>query len=177
MSSFDSIERMFEADTGQRLYDQFSDFSHDPIGAASLAQVHLATVRETGQRVAVKVQHPTLDQWAPLDLSLTKFTFAALKRFFPEYDLGWLSSEMEFSLPQELDFQREAANALRTKEYFSHIPELPLVVPDVLWAKRRILYVYYLCFGGLHVQVFHGCRTETRSLTCHPLMRLTKNCV
>ncbi|KAN0108216.1 ABC1 family protein-like protein [Hyaloscypha variabilis] len=139
VSSFESIEAMFEKDTGEQLSDYFSQFEHQPIGAASLAQVHLATVKESGQKVAVKVQHPTLAEWAGLDLALTRFTFSTLKRFFPEYDLEWLSSEMEYSLPQELDFALEGQNALRAKEYFSHIPELPLVVPDVIWAKKRIL--------------------------------------
>lgn len=139
VSSYQSIEQMFRKDTGEELSDYFSDFSEEPIGAASLAQVHLATIKENGQKVAVKVQHPSLAQWLPLDMALTKFTFSTLKRFFPEYDLEWLSSEMEISLPQELDFQREAENAIRTKEYFSHMPELPLVIPDVIWAKKRIL--------------------------------------
>ncbi|KAI0885732.1 ABC1-domain-containing protein [Annulohypoxylon maeteangense] len=139
VSSYESIEEMFRFDTGEELKDYFSEFSEKPIGAASLAQVHLATVKETGQKVAVKVQHPGLAQWAPLDLTLTRFTFSTLKRFFPEYDLEWLSSEMDVSLPQELDFQLEAANATRTQEYFSRIPELPLVVPDVVWARKRIL--------------------------------------
>lgn len=139
MSSYESIEEMFRSDTGEELKDYFSEFSEKPIGAASLAQVHLATVKESGQKVAVKVQHPGLAQWAPLDLTLTRFTFSTLKKFFPEYDLEWLSSEMDVSLPQELDFQLEAANATRTQEYFARIPELPLVVPDVLWAKKRIL--------------------------------------
>lgn len=121
------------------MLDYFSEFSPEPIGAASLAQVHLATIRENGKRVAVKVQHPALAQWAPLDLALTRFTFSSLKRFFPEYDLEWLSSEIEVSLPQELNFEIEAQNAMRTKEHFSHIPEIPLVIPDVLWAKKRIL--------------------------------------
>lgn len=139
VSSYESIEEMFRRDTGEELRDYFSDFAHEPIGAASLAQVHLATVKETGQRVAVKVQHPGLAQWAPLDMALTKFTFSTLKRFFPEYDLEWLSSEMEASLPQELDFQLEANNASRTKQHFRKLPELPLVIPDVLWARKRIL--------------------------------------
>lgn len=139
VSSLESIEAMFEQDTGEQISAYFSDFSPEPIGAASLAQVHLATVKETGQPVAVKVQHPALEEWAGLDLALTSFTFSTLKRFFPEYDLEWLSSEMEYSLPQELDFVLEGQNALRAKEYFSHIPELPLVIPDVLWAKKRIL--------------------------------------
>jgi aarF domain-containing kinase len=139
VSSFESIEAMFEQDTGEQLSDYFSEFAPLPIGAASLAQVHLATVKETGQKVAVKVQHPALAEWAGLDLALTRFTFSTLKRFFPEYDLEWLSSEMEYSLPQELDFALEGQNAIRAKEYFSHIPELPLVIPDVIWAKKRIL--------------------------------------
>lgn len=139
VSSFESIEQMFKADTGEDLWDYFSEFSPEPIGAASLAQVHLATIKETGQKVAVKVQHPSLEQWSKLDMSLTSFTFSTLKRFFPEYDLEWLSSEIEVSLPQELNFECEAANSQRTKDYFSRIPELPLVIPDVVWAKKRIL--------------------------------------
>ncbi|KAL2157694.1 hypothetical protein VTH06DRAFT_5177 [Thermothelomyces fergusii] len=139
VSSFESIEEMFRQDTGGELRDYFSDFSPEPIGAASLAQVHLATIRETGQRVAVKVQHPGLEKFSRLDMSLTSFTFSALKRFFPEYDLEWLSSEIEVSLPIELDFRCEAENARRTKEHFARIPELPLVIPDVVWADRRIL--------------------------------------
>jgi aarF domain-containing kinase len=130
---------MFRRDTGEELRDYFSDFAREPIGAASLAQVHLATVKESGQKVAVKVQHPSLAQWAPLDLALTRFTFSMMKRFFPEYDLEWLSAEMDVSLPQELDFQLEAANAIRTKDYFEPMSELPLVIPQVLWAKKRIL--------------------------------------
>ncbi|AEO57013.1 hypothetical protein MYCTH_2302690 [Thermothelomyces thermophilus ATCC 42464] len=139
VSSFESIEEMFRKDTGGELWDYFSEFSPEPVGAASLAQVHLATIKETGQRVAVKVQHPSLEKFSKLDMSLTSFTFSALKRFFPEYDLEWLSSEIEVSLPIELDFRCEAENARRTREHFARIPELPLVIPDVVWAKKRIL--------------------------------------
>ncbi|CAG8982184.1 hypothetical protein HYALB_00003620 [Hymenoscyphus albidus] len=139
VSSLESIEAMFMKDTGEQISDYFSEFAPEPIGAASLAQVHLATIKETGQKVAVKVQHPNLAEWADLDLALTRFTFTTLKKWFPEYDLEWLSSEMEYSLPQELDFNLEAKNAMRAKEYFSHITELPLVIPNVLWAKKRIL--------------------------------------
>ncbi|KAH8596509.1 putative ABC1 family protein C15C4.02, partial [Bisporella sp. PMI_857] len=139
VSSYEFIEEMFLQDTGEEISDYFSEFARLPIGAASLAQVHLATIKETGQKVAVKVQHPALAEWANLDLALTRFSFSTLKRFFPDYDLEWLSNEMEYSLPQELDFALEGQNALRAKEYFSHIPELPLVIPDVIWAKKRIL--------------------------------------
>jgi predicted unusual protein kinase regulating ubiquinone biosynthesis (AarF/ABC1/UbiB family) len=131
-------------DTGNPLSFYFSEFEKEPIGAASLAQVHRAVIRETGERVAVKVQHPALDEWSRLDLNLTHFTFVTLKRWFPEYDLTWLSEEMEVSLPQELDFKREGENAMRAREYFSHCPDAPVIIPRVLWAQRRILVMDYV---------------------------------
>ncbi|KAK8049974.1 hypothetical protein PG994_011704 [Apiospora phragmitis] len=134
VSSFESIAKMFRGDTGQELEDYFSEFSTEPIGAASLAQVHLATIKETGQKVAVKVQHPTLAQHASHQVHLLY-----VEEVVPEYDLEWLASEMEVSLPQELDFQLEAANAMKTKQHFANISGLPLVIPQVIWAKQRIL--------------------------------------
>ena len=121
---------MFVADTGQRIDELFESFESTPIGAASLAQVHIATLKGSGNKVAVKVQHPVLAEWVPLDLALTRFTFSMLKRFFPEYDLEWLSREMDMSLPQELDFRNEARNATRASEYFKTHSKVPLVIPD-----------------------------------------------
>ena len=139
VSSYESIAIMFLRDTGSPIEDHFAEFEREPIGAASLAQVHLARMRGSGETVAVKVQHPALEEWVPLDLFLTRFTFSTLKTFFPEYDLEWLSNEMELSLPQELDFALEGDNAIRTREYFSKIPDSPLVIPDVKWGLKRIL--------------------------------------
>lgn len=144
VSSLESIEEMILKDTGKPLSHYFDEFEEMPIGAASLAQVHRATVKGTGQRVAVKVQHPALDEWAPLDLWLTSFTFATLKRWFPEYDLTWLSEEMEASLPKELDFDLEATNATRAREYFANIKEVPLIIPKVIWSDRRIIVMDYV---------------------------------
>lgn len=144
VSSYESIEQMFIDDTGSPIASLFDDFERQPIGAASLAQVHRAKLKGTGTDVAVKVQHPSLKEWVPLDLALTGWTFAILKKFFPEYDMEWLSSEMESSLPQELDFAIEGKNAMRTKEHFQKLKDIPLVIPDVKWGLSRILVMEYI---------------------------------
>lgn len=144
VSSYSSIEQLVKHDTGKSLEDFFSYFERQPIGTASLAQVHIAILKDTGEKVAVKVQHPKLDDWAKLDIILTNFTFRTLKYWFPGYDLTWLADEMETSLPQELDFREEGRNAQRMQEYFSHIPRTPLVIPNVIWAQRRILVMEYI---------------------------------
>ncbi|CAL5873901.1 uncharacterized protein PFLUO_LOCUS8184 [Penicillium psychrofluorescens] len=144
VSSIESIEKMFVADTGKTIDELFSSFEAEPTGAASLAQVHIATLKETGQKVAVKVQHPALAEWVPLDLALTRFTFSMLKRFFPEYDLEWLSREMDLSLPVELDFRMEGENATRANEYFKKHSDAPLVIPEVMWSQKRILVMEFI---------------------------------
>lgn len=144
VSSYESIEQMFISDTGASIADHFDDFEKEPIGTASLAQVHRATMKDTGQQVAVKVQHPALEEWVPLDLALTRLTFSWLKRVFPQYDLEWLSNEMESSLPQELNFALEGENAMRTKEYFGKLQDIPLIIPDVKWGLKRILVMEYV---------------------------------
>jgi aarF domain-containing kinase len=144
VSSFESIADMFLRDTGNPITEMFDTFEETPIGSASLAQVHRATMKGTGEKVAVKVQHPELQGWVPLDMALTKFSFATLKRFFPEYDLEWLSNEMEESLPQELDFATEGKNAIRAREYFSDIHDAPLIIPDVRFGLQRILVMEFI---------------------------------
>lgn len=141
VSSFESIEAMFVKDTGHTIDELFSSFDQEPIGAASLAQVHVAVLKDNGQKVAVKVQHPSLEEWVPLDLALTRFTFSMLKKFFPDYDLEWLSSEMDFSLPQELDFQKEGDNATRASEYFRTRTKAPLVIPE---GERMSRYIFQI---------------------------------
>ena len=144
VSSYESIQQLFIKDTGLSIDQLFDEFEQDPIGAASLAQVHRATLKETGQKVAVKVQHPALDEFCPLDLALTRLTFSTLKWFFPEYDLDWLSDEMAISLPQELDFVLEGQNALKTRAHFAGLTSSPLLVPDVWRSWRRILVMEYI---------------------------------
>lgn len=144
VSSYESIQQMFIQDTGRRIEDDFETFSHEPIGAASLAQVHVATLKDTHQKVAVKVQHPTLKEWVPLDLALTRLTFETVRRFFPDYDLAWLSDEMELSLPQELDFTLEGQNAINASNFFKEHTKFPLIIPEVISASKRILVMDYI---------------------------------
>ena len=64
----DEIEALFLHDIGEPIQDLFEDFSVDPIGVASLAQVHTAIDKTTGKKVAVKVMHPDLQEFTKLDM-------------------------------------------------------------------------------------------------------------
>lgn len=148
VSSYESLNSLFLEDTGRSIEDTFSHFNAEPLGTASLAQVHRAVMRETGETVAVKVQHPSLKEFVPLDVLMTKVVLNMIDYVFPDYPLGWLSDELATSIFVELDFREEANNAMRTQAYFRRFyRKTALRVPTVLWAEKRILIMEYLTGG------------------------------
>ncbi|ORE17319.1 ubiquinone biosynthesis protein [Rhizopus microsporus] len=140
-STPEDLRAMFWHDCGQSLDDVFDEFNWQPIGVASLAQVHKA--RLGSQWVAVKFQHARLDEFYRIDLQTVSFIIHTIKRIFPDFGFEWIMEEMEQSLPQELDFEHEAANALQVKKNFEHC-STALVIPNIIWAKRRILCMEFI---------------------------------
>lgn len=147
-SSYEMVAQLIESDTGHSMDELFESFDREPLGTASLAQVHSAKLKKSHQQVAVKVQHPSLVEFVPLDVLMTKTVFNLIDYLFPQYPLTWLSEELQQSIYVELDFRQEAENALKTKEYFSNIyGETALRVPMVYEAEKRVLVMEYVTGG------------------------------
>lgn len=136
-SSIESLNELFLSDAGQSLDALFSSFDPVPVGVASLAQVHRAVLRETGQEVAVKIQHPALDDFTAVDVKTVSATVKWVKRMFSDFEFDWLAAEMENSLPKEMDFTHEAENANKVRKLFSS--KKVLKIPRIYRAQRRIL--------------------------------------
>ena len=56
-SLYKDMKRVLEDELGRKIEDVFSEFSETPVASASLAQVHRARLKSTGEVVAVKIQH------------------------------------------------------------------------------------------------------------------------
>lgn len=144
-STFDEINDMFKQDLKINIDEMFSEFNPKPIGVASLAQVHVAKLRDSDQMVAVKCQHPSLKEFVPLDVMLTQTVFNLMDIVFPEYPLLWLGDELQSSIFVELDFTKEARNAVSTAELFSKSKaETAITIPKVISANRRILVMEFI---------------------------------
>lgn len=149
-SSIEEIEEMFLKDKGVSLDSIFSEFNPEPVGVASLAQVHIATLRDSGEKVAVKVQHPSLAEFVPLDIYMTQTVFDLMYKVFPEYPMTWLGDEMQNSIYVELDFVNEAGNAEKTAEYFKRFEkDTALRIPKVISADKRILVMEFVAGARL----------------------------
>lgn len=141
-SSLDAVKSVIEADLRKPFHEIFAEFDHDPVGSASLAQVHRARLK-TGEDVAVKVQHFYVGHFAPFDIALTDFMVKVVNWVFPEFEFGWLAVEMKENLPLELDFEHEASNCERLRNYFSKERTL-LYLPEIFWSTKRTLCMEFI---------------------------------
>ena len=132
--SGDIAVNIIEKDLQRPLDDIFLTFNRTPIAAASLGQVHLATLKSTGQPVAVKVQRKGLKELFDMDLKNIKVLAAILDKFDPKSDgaqRDWLSiyDESAKLLYKEIDYLAEAYNSIRFKTNFQNTPWVK--VPEV----------------------------------------------
>lgn len=142
--TFDAIRVQVERELGGPLQSFFSEFSREPIAAASLAQVHRAT-RRNGELVAVKVQYPDIEEIVRVDIT----NVTRLCRVYQTIDrepleLVPLLEELTRYLALELDFQREADNADRVRALFADDPfvRIPTVHRDL--STRRVLTMEFV---------------------------------
>jgi ubiquinone biosynthesis protein len=136
-----AIREQIDEELGRPLEDVFTDFEPTPIAAASLSQVHAATL-PNGDSIVVKVQRPNIQNVIETDLEIL-FDVARLAQertpLGEIYDLPGIAEEFATTLRSELNFYREGRNADRFRENFAD--EDYLHIPHIYWdyTTRRLL--------------------------------------
>jgi predicted unusual protein kinase regulating ubiquinone biosynthesis (AarF/ABC1/UbiB family) len=139
--SAQQIRAVIESELGVRPSHLFEHFDDVPLGSASLAQVHRATLRD-GRAVAVKVQRPDIDNLIHTDLDalagIASRADMATKVGRRVHFADWVH-EFRKTLLLEMDYNCEAENLLRFRAHFRDYPEVfvPAPLPD--FCSRRVL--------------------------------------
>jgi predicted unusual protein kinase regulating ubiquinone biosynthesis (AarF/ABC1/UbiB family) len=142
---FDVVQALLEEELGERCAE-IIDLDSTPLGSASLAQVHRASLR-SGRQVVLKVQRPGLERLFRLDLEVLQQVAAAVQRH-PRWGRGrdWvgIAKECRRVLLRELDFRLEAEHAARFRQQFLDDPGIR--IPAVVWelSARRVLCLDYV---------------------------------
>ena len=143
---YEDIEKVVQEQLGVRISKAFETFERKPLGAASLGQVHLATLRG-GKIVAVKVQRPGVRQQIADDLD----SFAEIAEFLDNhtefgkrYELSRILGSFRSSLMRELDYQKEAIHLGELRRNLKEFTRLhiPAVVDD--YTTSQVLTMDYL---------------------------------
>lgn len=146
--SYDQISRIIEKSTGKKMDELFVDFQEKPIGSASVAQVHKATLRPktNGDKpipIVIKVQYPEVAELFDADLSNLEI---ATRLFAPEN--MEVAKALRKRHENELDFTKEAENlreCTSDMQKYGVEPSLvriPRVVDDI--CTQHVLAMEYL---------------------------------
>mmetsp|Transcript_4944 Transcript_4944/g.13817 ORF Transcript_4944/g.13817 Transcript_4944/m.13817 type:complete len:417 (-) Transcript_4944:9-1259(-) len=117
--SMNEVEAVFYKDLGMYTEDLFESFEPEARAAASLAQVHKATL-PGGRAVAVKVQYPGLEVAVAHDMGTLRLLASAATLVFPDLRLGWIVESLSKSIAEEMDFRVEARNAKKLSQMLAH---------------------------------------------------------
>ena len=140
-----AAQAIVERELGAPVDEVFERFDPDPLGSASIGQVHRAVLR-SGEVVAVKVQRPEAPGRVESDLELMREFALLLDRRFGRrifVDVRGLVAEFETVIRRELDYTAEAANARR---FAANFAETPVVIPRIHleYSTPRVLTLQYI---------------------------------
>jgi predicted unusual protein kinase regulating ubiquinone biosynthesis (AarF/ABC1/UbiB family) len=132
----DIEKRIRDEFEGKGPSELFAEFAERPIAAASIGQVHVARLH-TGEKVAVKVQYPDIEDIARLDLRMLERIFRIVGYFVPMQGLDRVYKEVRAMVLEELNFLGEADNARRIAANFTGRTDVlfPRVIDDLTTAR------------------------------------------
>jgi predicted unusual protein kinase regulating ubiquinone biosynthesis (AarF/ABC1/UbiB family) len=143
---FEHVVQVIESEYNKPINEIFSVFERKSTAAASLGQVHKATLTTTGETVAVKIQRPNIDQLVTMDLNTLRFVIWIITKFTDTgaIDLWGFYREFRRTVYEEADFVSEAANSRRFKEMFKD--DLTIYVPTIYdqYTTKRVLIMEWI---------------------------------
>ncbi len=143
---FSEVLSILEKELGKPASEVFVSIDQEPIGSASMAQVHSA-IRRNGEKCVIKVQRPGIEKIVRVDLEIMSQLAALLEKHVE----GWkvhqpraVVAEFAKRMEQELDFNAEASHIERFAHQFANEPTLR--VPKVFGetCTRRVLTMEYI---------------------------------
>ena len=148
---FSLIREVLENELGADPDDVFQSFERDAFAAASIGQVHRATLK-SGERVAVKIQYPGIARTIDADFRNLNALLQPLRLGKDWESLKTQCEEIHRMLKQEVDYERESESLRDARALFQG--EDGIVVPEVHaeYSTKRVLTMDYI--PGLHLPDF-----------------------
>lgn len=144
--SFAEVEEIVTTELGVRISKAFSSFDETPIAAASLGQVHAATLRD-GRQVVVKVQRPGIQKQIVDDMDVLAGIaewMDAHTEFGRQHQLQSIVEEFRLVLNQELNYELEANNLKTMAKNLAEFKSIFVPQPIASYTTRRVLTMEYV---------------------------------
>jgi predicted unusual protein kinase regulating ubiquinone biosynthesis (AarF/ABC1/UbiB family) len=162
------VKRRMQSELGRDWETKFKNFPREATAAASLGQVHKATLHD-GETVACKLQYPDMDSAVDADIKQLKFMFSMYGIYDKAIQTQLIVEEIAERLREELDYTHEAKNAALYSEILKgekniHVPK---TIPDL--STKRLLTSEWL--DGKPILEFKKAPLEVRNQLALNLFR------
>ena len=135
---WEQVRKVLDEEWEEPVEELFEEFEHEAAAAASIGQVHRATLPD-GRRVAVKIQYPGVAEALRADMQNAGMIMRLAKAIAPGLDAKAAAAELKERVLEELDYEYEAQNQRAfSRGYRGH----PFIyVPDVITrlSRNRVL--------------------------------------
>ncbi|MEO7165974.1 MAG: AarF/ABC1/UbiB kinase family protein [Spartobacteria bacterium] len=143
---FEEVEKIVNSELGVRISKAFTEFESEPMAAASLGQVHRATLRD-GRPVAVKVQRPGIRDQMVEDLEALEEIAEFLDQHTDlgrRYEFGQMLEQFRKSLLLELDYRQEAGNLTTIRADLRKFERIIIPAPIDQYCTSRVLTMEFV---------------------------------
>ena len=143
---FEEVDAIVTEELGVKISKAFATFDVEPVAAASLGQVHRATLRD-GTDVVVKVQRPNIREQIDEDLQALAEIAAVLDRrtkVGKRFHFSDMIAEFRKTLINELDYRREANNLNTLADNLTEFDRLVVPRPVIDYVTPRVLTMEYI---------------------------------
>ncbi|MBO9503504.1 AarF/ABC1/UbiB kinase family protein [Qipengyuania flava] len=165
----EQLRRVLDSEWGPDWRRRFARFNATPIAAASIGQVHRATLPD-GRELAIKVQYPGVRESIDSDVDNVA-TLLRVSGVMPrELDLAPLLTEAKRQLHEEADYEREAAQMIRFADWLDGHADyvVPRPLPELTTA--RVLAMDFI--DGIPIEALADAPQEQRDAAMRDLMAL-----
>lgn len=154
------VRRRMRAELGPDWQDKFAEFGKEAAHAASLGQVHRATLHD-GREVACKLQYPDMASAVETDVSQLKTLLGLFKRLDGSIDPTEMLGEINDRLREELDYIREAKHIALYRHILADKPFVEVPEPIGELCTDRLLTMTWL--SGDRLTDYEDARPEIRN--------------
>ena len=143
---FADVQRVIEEEYGCPMQEVFSSFERIPLGSASIAQVHKASLLD-GREIVVKVQRPYIYEMMERDISLIRRAGKLLRLsevLGSVIDINIVMDEFWFTAKQEMDFLNEARFAMEFARNHQSITYIGAPLIEQAYTTSRVLVMEYI---------------------------------
>ncbi|WP_299524941.1 AarF/ABC1/UbiB kinase family protein [uncultured Methanobrevibacter sp.] len=164
---FSEIKKVIEKELKKPITEIYKEIDENPLGSASIGQVHKGVLLENNEEVAIKVQKPGVRETIESDLKIMKFLSEKIGKYIHQtkiYNIPGILNEFERSIFKEIDYTEELINMKNLAHNFKGIHYIHIPKPYPEYCTQKIITMELIKGKEVATIMNHECPQYNKKL-------------